>query len=97
LLGLGGCTTTNQSKQSESSHKKVVKVPKGFVAGPDHSISNTDSITNIYVITDKKTGVEYLYLNQFSDDDYDKMGNITPRLKANGKPYVNTKYKSVQK
>lgn len=95
-LALTGCTEEkSQSEPPKTTHKatqktKAVDYDSDFRSRLNVGIYITFQDVNSRIVTDPKTGVEYieLYMN------HDKAGgiSITPRLNKDGKPYINPKW-----
>ena len=87
---LAGCTD-DQSEQSAKTQTVKANSDDNFKERLNVGIGFNFETVNSRIITDPKTGIEYieLYMNQ------SKAGgvSITPRLDKNGKPYINPKWR----
>lgn len=87
---LTGCTDGQSEKPTKTQAVKV-NDDDNFREQLDLGIDFSPKTVNSRIITDPKTGIEYieLYMNQ------SKAGgvSITPRLDKNGKPYINPEWR----
>lgn len=88
LLILQGCNSSDSTKNG--NQPETVKASTSVDSLSD--FNGTQGWGNANIYTDPKTGVEYWVLTDLSHQGGAGTG-ITPRLKANGKPYVNPKWR----
>lgn len=92
---LAGCTDAQSEQPTKTQAVKANSAAKvnddNFRERLDLGFDVSLQTVNSRIITDPKTGIEYieLYMNQ------SKAGgvSITPRLDKNGKPYINPKWR----
>ena len=91
-LTLTGCSDDDAGSNKANAADKNTSFTNGFAINSATFINNNNNNNiNAKLITDPKTGVEYIEVYVTKE----KGGgvSVTPRLDKNGKPYINPKWR----